>query len=112
MGALAAGAIVVVQFPYSDLSGSKMRPAVVLAQASPSDWILCQITSNPYADPRAVELRQDDFAEGSLKIVSFARPGKLFTAHAILVRQEIGRLKNPVFEEILKKVVMTLRGKT
>jgi len=88
-----------------------MRPAVVLAQASPNDWILCQITSNPYTDHRAVELRHSDFAEGSLKIISFARPGKLFTAHRILVHEEIGRLRNPVFEEILERVMMTLRGK-
>ena len=40
------------------------------------DFILCQITSNPYADPFAVELADSDFTEGSLQRVSFARPGK------------------------------------
>ena len=45
----AAGAVVLVPFPFSDLSRAKMRPAVVLAEAGRNDWILCQITSNPTA---------------------------------------------------------------
>lgn len=43
-----AGAVVLVTFPFSDLSQSKLRPAVVLAKAGKSDWVLCQITSNVY----------------------------------------------------------------
>ena len=33
MGSFAAGQVVVVRFPFSDLSASKLRPAVVLADA-------------------------------------------------------------------------------
>ena len=80
-----AGAIVLVPFPFSDLSRSKLRPAVVLAKAGRGDWILCQITSNPYADPRAVPLCDNDFLEGSLRIASYARPAKLFTANCELI---------------------------
>jgi mRNA interferase MazF len=43
----AARAIVLVRFPFSDLSHAKLRPTVVLAHAGRGDWILCQITSNP-----------------------------------------------------------------
>ena len=50
MGAFAAGEVVLVRFPFSDLSSSKLRPAVILAAAGRQDWILCQITSNAYAD--------------------------------------------------------------
>ena len=75
-----AGAVVLVPFPFSDLSQAKLRPAVVLADAGRGDWILCQITSNPYGDPRAIELVDSSFATGSLRVVSYARPGKLFTA--------------------------------
>jgi mRNA interferase MazF len=35
-----AGAIVLVRFPFSDLSQAKLRPAVVLADAGRGDWIL------------------------------------------------------------------------
>jgi mRNA interferase MazF len=54
MVALAAGKVVLVPFPFSDLSKSKLRPAVVLASVGRGDWILCQVTSSPYGDPRAI----------------------------------------------------------
>lgn len=76
----AAGAVVLVPFPFSDLSQAKLRPDVVLADAGRGDWTLWQVTSNPYGDPRAVELREASFATGSLHRLSYARPGKLFTA--------------------------------
>lgn len=40
------GSIVLVSFPFSDLSRSKLRPALVIAEAGRGDYILCQITSN------------------------------------------------------------------
>ena len=49
-------AVVLVRFPFSDLSASKLRPAVVLADAGNGDHILVQVTSKSYADHRAVEL--------------------------------------------------------
>ena len=58
---LTAGAVVIIRFPFSDLSQSKVRPAVVLADAGEDEWVLCQITSVPYADARAVALPQSAF---------------------------------------------------
>ena len=58
------GAVVLVRFPFSDLSKSKLRPAVVLADAGRGDRVLCQITSKPYGDARAVQLEQLAFASG------------------------------------------------
>ena len=34
-----------VRFPFSDLSQTKLRPAVVLADAGRGDWILFQVTT-------------------------------------------------------------------
>ena len=56
MVAPAIGRVVLVPFPFSDLSQAKLQPAVVLADTDREDWILCQITSNPYGDPRAIAL--------------------------------------------------------
>jgi mRNA interferase MazF len=47
MESLAAGSVTLIPFPFSDLSQSKIRPALVLANAERGDWILCQITSKP-----------------------------------------------------------------
>lgn len=77
-----AGSVVLVPFPFSDLSNSKLRPAIVLAFVDREDWILCQVTSKSYSDRRAVEIANSSFSVGSLHLVSYARPAKLFTAHA------------------------------
>jgi len=63
-------------FPFSDLSHSKFRPALLLGEVGRGDWIACQITSNPFADPRAVEITDADFTSGGLQRVSYVRPGK------------------------------------
>jgi len=66
----AAGAVVLVRFPFSDLSQTKVRPAVVLADAGRGDCILCQITSKPYGDASAIELDNAAFASGSLRVIN------------------------------------------
>jgi mRNA interferase MazF len=105
-----AGSVVLVRFPFSDLSGSKLRPAISLAPAGGGDWILCQVTSNPYADPFALRLDEADFASGSLQRVSFARPGKLFTASTSIMAAEAGRLASTSFLRVLNAVIDLLRG--
>jgi mRNA interferase MazF len=109
MVAPSAGEVVLVTFPFSDLSQTKLRPAVVLARASRTDWVLCQITSNPYSDSRAIEITNDSFASGSLKMASHARPGKLFTGNDSLIVAGVGELRTEVFKEIVEAVVGLLR---
>lgn len=109
MASSSAGAVVMVAFPFSNLSQTKWRPAVVLADAGRGDWVLCQATSNAYADPRAVLLDIADFATGSLQVVSYARPGKLFTANSRLIASEIGFLKASALERVRVAVVTLLQ---
>ena len=104
-----AGSVVLVPFPFSDLSASKLRPAVVLADAARGDWVLCQVTSKPYSDPRAIELTDVDFAKGSLHMVSYARPGKLFTANRGLIVRQVGVLKDDSLKRVVDAVVELFR---
>lgn len=69
--------VVLLPFLFSDLSASKLRPALVLADASRGDWLLCQITSKAYGNARAVEICAADFASGGFKLLRYARPAKL-----------------------------------
>lgn len=105
MVALGRGSIALVPFPFSDLSQAKLRPAIVLASVGRGDWILCQVTSNAYGDDRAIAIATDDFADGGLRVASFARPGKLFTAHETLIRMKAGQLTPGAFEHIRAGVV-------
>ena len=106
----AVGLVVLLPFPFSDLSRAKLRPAVVLADAGKDDWILCQVTSNPYGDARAVTLTADSFHMGSLRVTSYARPGKLFTANQSLMTSDAGRLKDEALKSILEAVINILRA--
>lgn len=105
----AAGLVILVPFPFSDLSRAKLRPAVILAEAGRDDWILCQLTSNPYGDTRALALADASFVTGSLRVISYARPGKLFTANRSLMVAEVGRLKAEPFRQIVESVINLLR---
>jgi len=106
----AAGAVVLVPFPFSDLSRAKRRPAVLLAAVGRGDVVLCQVTSNPYGDPLAIRLTDADFEEGGLRRDSFARPGKLFTASESLVVAAVGRLGNEKHREVVSRIVDLLQG--
>lgn len=110
MGALTAGQVVVLPFPFSDLSAQKIRPALVLADAGRGDWVLCQITSNAFADDRAVELNETDFVNGSLQRTSYARPGKLFTANAALITGIAGQLAPTSHIKVRNAVLALLEG--
>lgn len=104
-----AGEVVLVPFPFSDLSQSKVRPAACLADVGRGDWVLCQITSIQYGDPAAVPLGAPDFASGGLLVASFARPGKLFTAHAGLMVRSVGVLTPVALARVLAAVVAVLQ---
>src|ERR1035438_8490271 len=104
------GAVVLVRFPFSDLSETKLRPAVLLANAERGDWVLCQVTSKPYGDARAIIIEAGGFASGSLSLVSYARPGKLFTANQSLIAGQAGMLKAELCNQIIESVVALLRG--
>lgn len=109
MGTLAAGQVVIVYFPFSDLTASKLRPAVVLAEAGRGDWILCQITSKSYEDGRAIRLDSGDFMQGSLRLTSYARPAKLFTAHSSLIADQAGTLQPEKFAATRDAVIKMIQ---
>ncbi len=111
MATFGRASVVLVEFPFSDLSDSKLRPAIVLAEAGRGDLILCQITSNAFADAKAIEITNSDFDTGSLRRTSFARPNKIFTGHESLINRRVGILKETNLEKIIEATIDILNGK-
>lgn len=80
MARFVKGDIIVVPFPFSDLTQAKRRPALVISALEGNDLILCQITSQSVRDNYAILLDDKDFNTGSLKQSSNIRPNRIFTA--------------------------------
>ncbi len=85
------GSVVVVPFPFSDLSQAKKRPALVIADLNNNDLILCQITSQQIYDDYSITLNDEDFSKGSLKKESNIRPNRIFTADKNIILYEVGQ---------------------
>lgn len=110
MAKFVKGDIVVIPFPFSDLSGSKRRPALVLADLPGSDIILCQITSRFKKDKFSIEISQNDFSIGGLPVLSYIRPNRIFTADKNIILRKAGALK-PIFtKSIIQQVISILEN--
>lgn len=108
MEKLVKGAIIVLPFPFSDLSAAKKRPAVVVATLTGDDVICCQITSEARFDDYALTLNNSDFKEGSLPQTSMIRPNRLFTADRSIVLYTTGLLKENKTKEVEQMLVKIL----
>jgi mRNA interferase MazF len=104
------GEVVFLPFPFSDLSASKHRPALILQTTNRNDMITVQISSKDYADPRALKLTRDDFTQGGLPLVSYVQTGKLFTANAALMTSAAGTVRDEVLNKVIDRVCALLRG--
>ena len=110
MGSFVKGDVVVVPFPFSDLSRSKRRPALVVADLDGEDLILCQITSKHRRNSYAIPLDGDDFKTGRLPRDGYIRAEKLFTAHSALVLDVVGTLKPRKMSAVTRAIVAIVDG--
>ncbi len=99
------GDIVVVPFPFSDLSALKKRPAVVITSLKGKDIILAQITSKNIKDEYSIPIGENDFNTGGLKQNSNVRPNRLFTADKNILLYSIGKLNKEKISQIINKLV-------
>ena len=110
MEGLVEGDIVVVPFPFSNLTESKRRPALILAVLPGDDLILCQITSKARYDKYSVPLLAPDFRSGSLKLASFIRPNKLLTTDKAVVLYRIATITKEKLGEAVNQAIKILKG--
>ena len=109
MARFVKGDVVVVPFPFSDLSQAKRRPALVISVLEGDDLILCQITSQKVKDRYAITITEDDFESGSLRQISNVRPNRLFSADQHIILYKIGSLKPEKMAEVIEQVIKIIR---
>lgn len=108
MAKFVKGDVVVIPFPFSDLSQSKRRPALVPAVLQGDDLILCQ-TSKSIKDNYAIPVDENDFESGSLNQESNIRPNRLFTADNHIILYRIGNIKIIKLNQVIDKVVEIIK---
>ena len=111
MARFVAGDVVIVPFPFTDFSSTKVRPALVLAAFSRADILLCQITSKPLGHPQAVPVRASDFVGPQrLPRDSFALPHRLATANDSCVLRTSGKIQALKLTEIRERVCALVKS--
>ncbi len=98
------GDVVVLPFPFTDLSCSKKRPALILSNIKGDDLLMLQITSQNVKDSYAIPLLETDFQSGTLQKNSNIRPNKIFTLDKKIILYKIGHLTNAKIDECVQKV--------
>ena len=86
MGGGVVGDIAIAPIPYTDLSGAKNRPVLVLADAGMGDWVVCAMTGSERLGDGGVAVTQADVARGRLRGDGWARPGRLYTLNERVLR--------------------------
>lgn len=105
MGRFIKGDVVVAPFPFSDLTANKKRPALVVANLTGDDIIICLITSKNAKDKYAISLMDKDFTSGSLKKDSNIRPNRLFTIDSKIILYRIGTLEREKMKKVTEKII-------
>ncbi len=99
----------VLNFPFSDLSQTKRRPALVLAEVKGDDVILCQITSQSKSDTYSIPLESADLTAGGLNQSSRIRPNRLFTADRGIIRYRAGHVSDAKLNEVVDRLIAILK---
>jgi mRNA interferase MazF len=103
------GNVVVIPFPFSDLSNIKKRPALVLADLPGDDILLCQITSQSHNEGSALTLTAAHFVSGSLPVSSFIRPTRIFTADKHIITRKAGTISHALMNSVTDCIISLLK---
>lgn len=104
-----AGQIVLTPFPYTDLSGAKLRPVLLLRRASRfDDWLVCMVSSRiEQAEAGFDETlvpADADFPASGLKAPSVLRLSRLAVLEGSLLVGSIGTIDDARLERARQRL--------
>src|SRR6476646_6903636 len=103
---MAKGDIILINFPFTDLSGSKLRPAIILAETT-LDLTVCFITTQfQWQESTDIELKASK--ENGLKLSSLRRTNKIATIDRKLAIGLLGKLDQSELSELNNKLKLLL----
>ena len=97
--------ILLVPFPFSDQSGQKVRPVLVISNdefnSKSEDIIVCAITSNIAKEIYSIQITSNELEQGKLFEKSQVKVENLLKLDKSLVIKKIGKLDKATFDEVL-----------
>lgn len=100
--------IVLLPFPYSDLTTVKRRPVLILSNDTYNnkheDIVVAAITSNIYSDAYSIELDSEDLEYGLMPEKSSIKVGKLFSASKNSIVKKFSLIKREKFDEVVSMI--------
>jgi len=103
------GQVVIINYPFSDFSSQKKRPALVIATPKGQDIILCQITSQNHHGSYSIALDSDDFIQGTLHQKSYIRPNKIISIDKSIVSYTIGSIHKSKLSIVIDKIIEIIK---
>ncbi len=97
--------IVLIPFPYSDLTGAKKRPALIISNSQINkgeDRICCLITSKNQHE--GLVLSKKNLSGGDLPFQSWVKPQRLFTISAKIMNKKLGKVTKEYHDHIVALV--------
>ena len=92
------GDLILIPFPFSDLTSHKKRPALILKEKDYfGDFLAVPLTSQPQHQ-QSIELDNKDLSRGELPKKSWLRVDKIYTLNDCLIIKKIGTLKPAFFK--------------
>jgi mRNA interferase MazF len=106
--------IVLVPFPFSDLSSMKKRPVLIVSNNGYNenfkDVVVCVITSNQFVDLYSIPISDHDLELGILPEPSVIKSHKLFTIQKDQILKKFSTLSVQCFDKVLEKIDKLIKG--
>jgi len=98
------GDIVQIPFPYTDLTGFKKRPALIISneKINKPDKICCLVTSKFHEED--LEITKSFINQGNLPFKSAVRPHRIFTIHEKIIIKKFCTINDKLHDNIIEKV--------
>ena len=97
--------LILIPFPYSDLTISKKRPALIISNVKLNkmqDRICCLVTSKAHKDD--LSITNNDFESGSLPFKSFVKPHRIFTINSNLIIKKLCTMNKSFHNKVISRL--------
>ncbi|RDC63317.1 type II toxin-antitoxin system PemK/MazF family toxin [Adhaeribacter pallidiroseus] len=106
------GDIVWINFPFTDGSQSKPRPALILSNTrvnDTGDYILVQITSKVRNDGLSLAISVNDYRLSPLLLTSYVRIHRIFTSNEALISSKISAVTDRFTQKVINQLILLLQ---